>query len=662
LVLKDAPDRFYLTANAATGFDQTLLNRGFEQFNSSVINPNSPAQIYGPSYVAKISDFPTGNIEYKDVAAPPNTFGGFTIGDRFFGGRFGILASASYQNVYSATSGFWDRQQQQPNYSPAPNTPLWDYVSNRYYSDQQTRTAGHLKMDYIFNPKHKISFYTVYTEMKEVRSRIEQDTDNSLANSELDPHYQSKVSYQHILNITLKGKDTLAHNLLLDWTGSYARAWANTPDWDDISLLGSVGSPLVYFSNLSRVWMQNTDQDFSGYINLTYDFDLFGQKIELKTGAMNRDKTRNAYYNEYDFPATPLKVPYTNISTTLNSTNPPLVDFNDGLGSPQSSDTYYVGEDIMAYYGMAKIKLFSKLELLGGMRIENTSQAYVDGESIQIPAQNGTKQYSDYLPSVEVKYLLTDKQAIHASYFSSISRPSFIDIVPYQLSGDEFTQIGNPYLKHTTANNYDLRYEFFPKPEDQVLVGVFYKQIYNPIEEAIVPGNGPSAVFEKPINIGGDSNPAINYGFEFAVAKYIKHFGVTANYTYTHSRITVNEILYGYAPGTLTITRTIVPETRPMQGQTDNVANLSFVYKEPKIGFEAQISAVYTGKSIADISQFYELEYWQMPMTTIGFSFQKRLSKKINLSLYGKANNILNTPLVEYVRSHLCNHISNYRL
>jgi len=58
-----------------------------------------------------------------------------------------------------------------------------------------------------------------------------------------------------------------------------------------------------------------------------------------------------------------------------------------------------------------------------------------------------------------------------------------------------------------------------------------------------------------------------------------------------------------------------------------------------------QASAVYTGKSIADVSGYYGLDLWQMPMVRIDLSFEKRLSKKINLSLYGKVNNLLNTPV-----------------
>jgi len=59
--------------------------------------------------------------------------------------------------------------------------------------------------------------------------------------------------------------------------------------------------------------------------------------------------------------------------------------------------------------------------------------------------------------------------------------------VPTEISGDLFTEAGNYKIKHSTANNYDLRYEFFSGGSDQILAGIFYKNIYNPIEYGFVP-------------------------------------------------------------------------------------------------------------------------------------------------------------------------------
>ena len=645
LVLKDAPDQFTFTTNLATGYDQTLFNNKYNQFDASVINPNSPNEVNGSNYRTKASDFPLGAMTYTPVTVLPNILAGATIGNRLLLNKLGILFSVSYQNTFSATQGFFIKAQSQPLPAPTFNTPEWDYVSSRYYSTQQRREAAHLKLDYEFNKKHKISLYTVYAGMNQYRSRIEDDTLNSIKGSELDPLYETKVTYQHIFSTILQGIDTLAHNLFLEWTAAYSDAWANTPDWTTLNLIGAVGLPAsdAKFSTLSMVWMQNSDQDFSGYANLTYRFKMLGQNIAIKGGAMNRDKSRDAFYAEYDMSALTGQPNFTNINVILS--NPSLYRFSDTTGSPQNANTYSVQEDIMAYYIMAKINLGSKIEMVGGERVEVTNQSYQTQLPVSDVGQYGAKQYTDFLPSIEIKYSINTKQAIRASYFASISRPSFFEIVPYSIAGDEYNETGNPYLLHTVANNYDLRYEFFPTPSEQILAGAFYKQIYNPIEYAVLRGAGPSSTLVQPINIGGDTGaPVINYGFEFVITKYFKHFGISANYTYTHSRVTVPVQKYFMTPSGEQ--RSDTTETRPMQGQADNIANISLLYKEPKIGLEAQVSVVYTGKSISDVSLWYGLDLWQMPMTKIDLSFEKRLSKKLKITLYGKANNLLNTPLI----------------
>lgn len=642
LVLKEAPDNFTLSAFAAGGWDQNLVNHGFKTFNTSVINSQSPNQINGPDYSTKSSDFPVGATTVKNESAPPDIFSGFTIGDRFLNGKFGVLASFNYQNTYSLTSGFFIKPQSQPNASTTEfNIPNWDYDQSREDYVQQTRGAGHVMLDYKFNRKHKITLYNVYAQMTQVETRIGDDTTNHSAGSELSPDDRFEVTYEHIYNATLKGTDTLAHNLALDWTTAYSKAWSTIPDWNDLSLYGNVNNPtFIQFSSLTTRWIDNTENDYSGYVNLTYNFNLLGQNILLKTGAMNRDKSRDAYYGEYDIITTPDQQFYTGMGEVFS--NRAYYAYTDSTGDPGSGNTYSVQQDITAYYGMLKFSVGPRIEILGGERVENTSEAYHTDLSIIIPGAYGTKEYTDYLPSVEIKFKITDKQSLHASYFASIARPSLFDIVPYNIPGDYYTEIGNPELLHSTANNYDLRYEFFPSASEEILAGVFYKQIYNAIENTIVRGTGPSVTYLQPTNIGGDTNPAINYGFEFQFIKYIRNFGISANYTYTHSRITVPEEEYKDSGQYY---KAKVNETRPLQGQANDIANLSLLYKSEKLGLEMQLSVVYTGKEISAVNTWYGMDQWQMPMTTLAFSFEKRLSKKIKLSLYGKVNNILNTPL-----------------
>jgi len=240
--------------------------------------------------------------------------------------------------------------------------------------------------------------------------------------------------------------------------------------------------------------------------------------------------------------------------------------------------------------------------------------------------------------------LVTDKQNLRLSYFKSISRPGFGEIVPYSVPGEQFTEIGNPYLKHVRADNLDLRYEIFPGHADQILLGTFYKQLQNPIEYFITRNGGPSALFIQP----GNAGKATNYGFEAVYTKYFGMFGVSANYTYTHSEVTTSKLLYHFVTG-IGVRTDSVSQTRPLQGQANHVGNISLLYKNPKIGLDIQLAFAYTGDRIAQVSQFYNLDTWQKPYSQLDLSIEKKLSKQF--SFYAKINNLTNAPNKLYLKA-----------
>jgi outer membrane receptor protein involved in Fe transport len=145
-----------------------------------------------------------------------------------------------------------------------------------------------------------------------------------------------------------------------------------------------------------------------------------------------------------------------------------------------------------------------KLLAIGGVRYENTNQSWISNADPSITAgKNGTVTYFDVLPSLNLKYNFDDKQDLRFSYYSAISRPNFYELIPHT-AGDpdaDYPEYGNPYLKRTTSNNLDLRYEFFPGLLDQFLGGVFYKNINNPIEYAILQGQAGATAILEPENL-----------------------------------------------------------------------------------------------------------------------------------------------------------------
>ena len=243
------------------------------------------------------------------------------------------------------------------------------------------------------------------------------------------------------------------------------------------------------------------------------------------------------------------------------------------------------------------------------------------------------------MPSLHLKYKLSSTENVRLSYFKGISRPGYFEIVPASFPGEYFNESGNYNLKHTQADNVDIRYEIFPKGNEQFLIGAFFKNIQNPIEYGFNQFGNNTFVY-TPLNFG----TATNFGAEVVFTKYFKNLGISGNYTYTNSKITTTKRVYGRdASGSITNSEST--QNRPLQGQSDHIANLSLIYKNANQGFDAQLSWVYTGQRINIVSPYLGLDYWQRGTSQVDFSAEKKFANT-HFSIFAKLTNLLNNPII----------------
>ena len=661
LVMKSAPDKFLLSANASGGYSTLFSSQQFTSFDHSGINKQSPAEIHGNNYAATPADFPLGNLNFSKKSNPINGTVGLTIGDRFLDKKLGVILSASYQNIYKGSTSDRLVPDAQPLPSPVPNSlnPSDSYV--RQYSTQTNRIGLQNKIDYIFNSRNKISLFNLYLHQNEFETRFTPDSATAGLNStpnqtSVTVEYRSRWQIQNIYNGTLHGDHQLSNTVKVDWTGVYSFAKQEIPDmatfkFDDTvkTTSGKITEidstiPVGTANVMTRRWQHNKDQDWAGYGNLVYKPTLFGQQVEFETGGLYRYKTRDNYNNEYDLQSTvQAHTPFHTLGAV------PLYFHasgqNQGVVSALTANTYTAHEKVGAGYVQVKFTLLQALQVLGGVRVENTQEDYTTALPLTSTiGAFGTIHYTDVLPSVHFKYSLNRQQALRLSYFKSISRPGFGDIVPItDNSNEQFTFLGNPYLKHVRADNLDLRYELFPGLADQILVGAFYKHLQNPIEYYVTNLNGPSSLYIKPQN----TNEATNYGLEAVFTKFFGMFGVSANYTYTHSRVTTTKFLYTFVQG-IGNTTELTNQTRPLQGQANNVGNISLLYKNPRFGLDVQLAFAYTGDRIEQVSPYANLDIWQKPFTQLDLSLEKRINRRF--VFFGKVNNLTNSPNKEYIK------------
>jgi outer membrane receptor protein involved in Fe transport len=634
LVMKDAPQHKLLQANFALGYNSILSSQSFQKFDRGSINKQSPAEINGATYVATENDFSAKHLNYTTRKTPVNTTFGLTFGNRFGKDKkFGFIVSGSYQDIFRGTTSNFFLPNSQPGLN---NIPLFSDLQLRQYSVQSKRIGLNGKFDYQVNSRNKISFISTFVRLDDYQTRIIYDT--VALNSVVDNHQRSTWQYQSIYNATLQGNHKLGKAFKLDWNLAYSIANNHLPDQAEFVhqyaiVPTSVSKDKV--QSMSHLWSRNSDKDFAAYLNLGRKFNIAKTTLELKTGGLFRNKKRDNHYYSYSLGPV-LDEVYTTIDNAVFKFKTP----GDGNPDP-TGNNYTFTENVAAGYLQAKWQLTNKLEVLGGVRIEYTHQQYETELTPDVDAKSGKIWYTDVLPSIQFKYALTKNQNIRLAYYKALARPGFAELIPDGPAGEFFREIGDPAgLNHTLADNLDLRYELYHGTADQVLLGVFYKNIKDPIEISAVKPKNINNLYLQPVNIG----TATNYGFEAVITKYFGNFGVSANYTYTKSSITNDSMITSYRDASGNIVSKRQSETRPLQGQSNHIGNLSLIYKSPKIGLDVQAALVYTGERINFISPYLGLHYWQSPTTQLDLSFEKRIIRR--LTFYGKINNITNAPYI----------------
>ena len=619
LVMKDAPEDMELDINFSTGCSALFFNRDFQSFNHGKSRKQSPFERMGKpldNYAVTADDFSMDNLRVKSAAPRPDIVGGFSYGDRFFNGRLGLMAAVSFQNLMRGK----DSDIYYFSGSSSKGTEF------REYSEDQMRLGTHLKLDYRAGERHKFMFYSGYMDMRESEVR---DARNSQ-----DWMMRMKYNRQYIFNSTLKGEHAFLENkaLKLDWTGVFSYAYNMTPDEARINMSRY---NLAKDDAANRRWAHNSDRDLAGYVNLSYLLDFHNSStLLLKAGGMYRDKARDSFFNEWYFDSATedsqvYRQDWNNFDELL------LEPAHKGFGNISDPLNYDATEKIAAGYFMMKYTR-EKFEVTAGVRAENTRQGYLLDYPLENADPAGEQNYTDILPSIHLKYNVHKNANLRLSYGRSINRPGFFEIVPYTILNEDYDEKGNPDLRHTVADNIDLRYEFFPKSSEQFMVGLFWKNLKDPIEYGLLTLGADT--YLQPTNFGD----AMNYGVEVDVMKYFNWFGIKANYTYTHSAITTDKTIRGEDHQVYNI-----QQTRPLYGQAAHVANLSLLLNFQKIGLEGQVSGSYTGKRLSEVSRWYNDDIWEAGFFTLDASIEK--SFRIGISIYAKATNLLNSPLLRFI-------------
>lgn len=693
LVMKNAPNEFLLKANAAVGYNDLFLERDFLSFNTNVQRSRSPGRIsewsdnLGKEEKQAVINkyFPLEASVFQRETARPNAIIGLSVGDRFGESKeLGVVFALSYQSIARG------QNQISTNIDPEREGGLTilDNIYVRENSVNEERLGLHNKIDYTFDKDNSLSLYNAFLMLNQAEAWYLIDSSYFRLPFVRTVDYEmfSQQVNQNIYNSTLRGDHNLGNNFVLDWSAAYSIATRNQPDRATLRLnrkepgvdINEFGETRVdYDYQYVREFTYNFDQDMALYTNLLHISHFSDFKFENKIGGLFRYKDRETEYDGYTFR------PYLNNSRNEYPGNQEYVYQGDVIngdirntyfrlfnpnGSEGSPNNFEVSEIVGAGYIQSKM-ITDYLEITAGFRAEYTQIAFQTGAYKGPQSPKITKDENDYLnilPGLFVKYKPNKKTNIRASYNQALARPSFYEFIPaIEINSDGEQFIGNPNLLNTISNNYDLRYEYFPSGLDKFFVGVFYKQLNDPIERAY--SGGGQFTFEN-------YESATNFGAELEFTKYFNQFGIRLNYSYTNSSLTAQKRYFfrltednldlvdldvsgrlrqDLENGTVQVgdlTNILRLQERPLQGQTDHLFNISFLYKNQDWGFDAQIDMNYQGERIVFVAPEYELDWWQRPQVNLDFSAEQKFG---DFTAYIKARNLLDTPREFYVKRPL---------
>ncbi|HEY4322489.1 MAG TPA: TonB-dependent receptor, partial [Mucilaginibacter sp.] len=259
---------------------------------------------------------------------------------------------------------------------------------------------------------------------------------------------------------------------------------------------------------------------------------------------------------------------------------------------------------------------------------------------------------------------------LKVSYFKGISRPALYDITFATIAYEDYNVAGNPFLKRTKADNFDLNYTWDQTANSHLKAGLFYKHIVDAYEKTLINGNDElypipqNGLSYTPANTLTEqlknTGTAINYGAELFYSFSWRNFTGIASYTYTSSNITrmkkliMRQDLDDPSSNLVTVTK---PETAPLEGQSENLANANLIYKNIAGGWWVNLSVVYTGRRIDLVSPWYGLDYWQRQNIRINLSAEKKISEKFKITF--SALNLLNNGIEDDILVPNPNGINN---
>jgi len=552
------------------------------------------------------------------------------------GSQLGTLLSVNYRNsrlMYNVGRAFYE----------ADGKNVFEY--NDQQNHFQVTNGAVLNLSYV-KKRSKISFKNIFNQFFEDNyySRTGYNT-NRLNDIKF---YSSFLNQRTLFSTQLEGEHQLTKTgIKFKWNGNGGYNWKKQPDLRSALYARRIGTTEAYEIDPDDTRRFYSDlKDFS--VGTTGQFIVpmsWGGKDKqtLKFGGSNLTRVRDFRSRIFRY-----NITIFNSFIASNANKELIAAFRpSNMGTSgyiledftNNQDRYFGASILNAAYMMMDNK-FNDLRLVWGLRAENfqqllTSKIQTGERSVLL-----TKKW-DFLPSANMMYSLNSKQNIRLSASRTVARPEFRELAPFAFFDYEtnYGVNGDTSLRRSSVLNYDARYEWYPKSNESITIGAFYKDFTDPIEFRLDPASNADSrryFYQNALN-------AKTFGLEIEVRKGMdflsaafKNLFFFGNYTYTQSEVKFNDLSAGNKE---------VTSARPLQGQSPYLINAGFQWTSEQ--FNASLLYNRVGQRLALLGNSEFPNVYERPRNQLDFQISKKILDK-NGELKLNIADMINNPFYFY--------------
>ncbi|MCX6213138.1 TonB-dependent receptor [Spirosoma sp.] len=665
---KRRPDQNFMDAGLTLGYRGNTTFQTVQSQTRSGLNALGlwdASQQIPTSFPARSADFnalnPLQRAAYarllpntwalKDLNLSPDIRFALNLGRRFDIGDVRVSNLTSIN--YSMTNQFSNIDLKLYDNGTIANAITQQYNDANYA--RQTRLGILHNWSARFSPGFTLEWKTLFNQLSTTETVVR--TGAQVAEGYDVRSFSERFENRSILTTQLAGEHNISPLTKINWVGSFGYTGRWEPDWKRARYLrptgttGTDGQPAPFLiatpndptpTEVGRFNSKLHEYVISAIANGEHTFgnptDREPNKIRFGVYAEQKNRDYAAHFYGYQAVGSASAAKQRDIATAFAPEN---VTGSEGsfsmLDGTRDRDAYKGMNTYLAGYVSGDIYFGPRANLTLGFRGEYNDQG-ITSKLNGVDTRLVTNKIFSPLPSVNFTYKLSDRTNLRFAYSSSVNRPEFRELAPFNYY--DFNLLadiqGNTTLTTAKIQNLDAKWEFYPSPNELVSVTGFYKHFTNPIESYLLfQGNGLAYTFTN-------AQSAQNYGVELEFRKgfqnsasaFLQNLSVVGNVSLIKSQVNVGDIVT--APdlsGTIQQydIRNIADTKRALAGQSPYLINAGVYYAAPNSGWQWNVLYNVFGQRIFTVGNSQNPTVYEMPRNVIDLNLTKQFNKKLEL-------------------------------